>query len=266
MKNLNASTLIASDVWSIGCIFAELLQMRKSNQKDAHKRGPLFMSMDPWSYNTDNLSPSYIKFEDIKCIFEIIDTPNTDTLNKIENNEIRDKLLEILTENGHGSIWKRLYPGSDDYELNLLRKLLLFDVDHRMSIKEAMEHSYFREYNVSSYRNGRRSRSGSRHSLSLYKNGKKHSKYENEMKFESEKNLNRTEWRSLLLKEILEYNKEYEKEFILSGAMIGYKLDVILYGYIRENIKNLKNIPNKGLLVKLPRDLLSLCCMFIAIV
>ena len=35
-------TLAAVDMWSVGCIFAELLQMQKENRPDPAKRGPLF--------------------------------------------------------------------------------------------------------------------------------------------------------------------------------------------------------------------------------
>ena len=36
------STLIASDIWSIGCIFAELLQMQRDNRPDPTKRGKFY--------------------------------------------------------------------------------------------------------------------------------------------------------------------------------------------------------------------------------
>ena len=35
-------TLAAVDMWSVGCIFAELLQMQKENRPDPTKRGPIF--------------------------------------------------------------------------------------------------------------------------------------------------------------------------------------------------------------------------------
>ncbi len=39
-------TLCALDIWSVGAIFAELLQMQRENRPDPCKRGPIF-SGDP---------------------------------------------------------------------------------------------------------------------------------------------------------------------------------------------------------------------------
>ena len=53
-----------------------------------------------------------------------------------------------------------------------------------------------------------------------------------------DKQLSKKCWRDLILNEVLNYNKDEFWRFVDSGALKGYKqkIDVIVYGYIRQYI------------------------------
>ena len=88
------------DVWSIGCIAAELLQMIEMNQKDYHKRRPLF----PGKYSS--LSPRFalptteffagsmeLKEDDQICtICAVLGRPPASFLNRIQQEYVRTGL------------------------------------------------------------------------------------------------------------------------------------------------------------------------------
>lgn len=104
------------DVWSIGCIFAELLD-----------RKPLF--------------PGKETTEQIELILSILGTPKIEDIYK----EGRTNSRELIYK--YGKIekvpWKDILPKANDDALDLLEKLLKFDPDKRITIEQAMKHPYF---------------------------------------------------------------------------------------------------------------------------
>lgn len=104
------------DVWSIGCIFAELLD-----------RKPLF--------------PGKESSEQIELILSILGTPKIEDIYK----EGRSNSRELIYK--YGKIekvpWKEILPNAPDEALDLLEKMLKFDPDKRISIENAMKHKYF---------------------------------------------------------------------------------------------------------------------------
>ncbi len=99
-------------------------------------------------------------------------------------------------------VWEKLFPGCNDHESDLLKRLLRSDVHERISIKEVMRHLYFEQYNSDK-------RSQCRKTKKIKLKG-----YENAMKCGTT-NLDPMEWRSLLSQEILcRYNKNYERELL----------------------------------------------------
>ena len=76
------------DMWSVGCIFAELLSMMKENFPDPFSREPLFpgKSCYPLSPGTELINPSNQstskeereKGDQLSIIFQVIGTPSPD--------------------------------------------------------------------------------------------------------------------------------------------------------------------------------------------
>jgi len=137
------STLEAGDVWSIGCIFAELLKMQRENRPDPTKRGPIF----PLDIKNDMDLASRV--DEMQGIFEIIGSPDTAQINKIRDEHVRRCLYNLPQRKKKNM--KRMYPGADRNALDLLVNLLKFDVDKRITIDGALEHPYLKSVREFAY-------------------------------------------------------------------------------------------------------------------
>jgi serine/threonine protein kinase len=107
------------DIWSIGCIFYELLT-----------KVPLFMGSS--------------EFEQIIKIFEIMGIPNETDLPEMQNKNFDasflqtgnyQKTLNDLTESSN----------MDENENDLIRKMLVYNPQNRISAKTALSHPYFED-------------------------------------------------------------------------------------------------------------------------
>jgi len=104
------------DVWSIGCIFAELIERR-----------PLF--------------PGKETSEQIELILSVLGTPKIEDVYK----DGRSNSSEIIYKFGKipKMPWKDILPTANDDALDLLEKMLKFDPDKRITVDEALNHKYF---------------------------------------------------------------------------------------------------------------------------
>jgi len=106
------------DEWSVGCIFAELL-LRK----------PLF--------------PGGNHIDQLKLIFNLIGTPKADSLDWIKTPEAKQWVQRMAPTRGK-SLEKILTKATPD-ALDLVTKMLKLDPSKRISVVEALEHTYFKE-------------------------------------------------------------------------------------------------------------------------
>lgn len=103
------------DVWSVGCIFAELL-LRK----------PLFPGSDA--------------HHQLELIINILGTPIEDDISSIPHGHSREKIMRIAKK-----VKKPLsmvIRNANPLGLDLLEKMLAFNPEKRISIAEALEHPY----------------------------------------------------------------------------------------------------------------------------
>ena len=104
------------DIWSIGCIFAELIDKKT-----------LFQGKET--------------SEQIELILSILGTPKIEDIYK----EGRSNSREIIYK--FGKIpkipFKEIFKSASDEALDLLEKMLKFDPDKRISIEDALNHKYF---------------------------------------------------------------------------------------------------------------------------
>jgi len=105
----------AIDMWSVGCIFAELLG-----------RKPLFQGYD--------------YMHQITRIIEIIGTPNVDDLMAIHNVAARQYIQTM--GNKPGLSFQKIYPNVAPLALDLLSRMLAFNPDKRIAVQEALAHPY----------------------------------------------------------------------------------------------------------------------------
>ncbi|XP_012590532.1 PREDICTED: mitogen-activated protein kinase 11 [Condylura cristata] len=107
------------DIWSVGCIMAELLQGKA-----------LFPGSD------------YI--DQLKRIMEVVGTPGPEALAKISSEHART-YVQSLPPMPQKDL-RSLFRGANPLAVDLLGRMLVLDSDQRVSAAEALAHAYFSQY------------------------------------------------------------------------------------------------------------------------
>ena len=105
----------AIDVWSIGCILGELLLRR-----------PLLPGNDTQ--------------HQIKLIFNLVGTPSPEDIERIPNPKSREKVRAFPTQ--QSPTIDAIFADQNPAAVDLLKKMLTFDVANRISVVEALNHPY----------------------------------------------------------------------------------------------------------------------------
>jgi len=186
-------------MWSIGAIFAELMQMQRENKPDPTKRGPIFPGDSCFPLSIKDSMDYASRVDQMQVIFDVIGSPDDTEIAKITDEKAR-KYLRNLPQRKKKNM-KRLFPGGDKNGLDLLLQLLMFDVDKRITVDEALEHPYLKPVRDPAHERAKKPVTFS---------------------FESAQ-LGQKKLRELILEEVIKYNKFDEERLIKSGAMPNYK-------------------------------------------
>ena len=106
------------DVWSAGCIFAELLG-----------RAALFPGED------------YL--DQVQRIIGVLGTPEVEDMHFIGNQSARRYIMKLPRRDKMQ--WTQLYPKANPIALDLLDKMIVFNPGRRWTVAQCLEHPYFKE-------------------------------------------------------------------------------------------------------------------------
>lgn len=118
MLNSKAYTK-AIDVWSVGCILAEMLGSRA-------------------------LFPGKNYLHQLVLILSVIGTPTPEDMECVTNEKARMYVRSLPYQ--HKVPFSTLYPNADPRALDLLDRLLSFNPTTRVTVEEALAHPYFDQY------------------------------------------------------------------------------------------------------------------------
>ena len=139
----------AVDMWSLGCILAELLQMQKESLPHT-ERVPLFpgKSCYPLSGGTSltNQTSKEVhgdnddRLDQLSVIIDIIGTPDLADMAQIASSET-SHFFSNIPKRSHKL--DKLFPEADPAVLRLLVSMLSFNASNRITAEEALNDTYF---------------------------------------------------------------------------------------------------------------------------
>ncbi|KAK8804356.1 hypothetical protein WA588_004571 [Blastocystis sp. NMH] len=133
------------DIWSVGCILAELLQTLEPNRRVQ----PLFpgSSCFPLSSKRNEKQQNERFGEEFRAethqlmkIFEVIGTPSHDDVMQLDDGPMKEFLLSL--EFMPPMDFKQLYPHAEPASLELLRRMLAFNPEKRITVEEALQSAF----------------------------------------------------------------------------------------------------------------------------
>ena len=134
-------------MWSIGCIFAELLGMMKQSAPTYLDRKPLFPGKSCFPLSPDRHARiqangfPVAKDDQLAVIFEILGTPTEEDMSYVTDAKAIG-YLKSFTPIERVDL-ERKYPGATPEAVDLLNKMLQFNPYLRINVDDALAHPFF---------------------------------------------------------------------------------------------------------------------------
>lgn len=126
----------AVDMWSVGCIFAELLSMQADSLQNPCKRRPLFPGSSCYPLSGGQEGDAE-RTDQLGVIFDVIGTPAPEDIGP-------SRVKEYLRGFAYKSPRKlqEIYRAADPSAVHLLSEMLQFNPDKRITVQDALAHPY----------------------------------------------------------------------------------------------------------------------------
>ncbi|GAB5574388.1 mitogen-activated protein kinase 11 isoform X1 [Prionailurus iriomotensis] len=136
------------DIWSVGCIMAELLQGKALFPGNDSGLGQCPKVWDLGAGKGLLLASGHFlsqaDIDQLKRIMEVVGTPSPEVLAKISSEHARTYIQSLppMPQKDLRSIFR----GANPLAVDLLGRMLVLDSDQRVSAAEALAHAYFSQY------------------------------------------------------------------------------------------------------------------------
>eukprot|EP00930_Biecheleria_cincta_P072405 TRINITY_DN59810_c0_g1_i1.p1 TRINITY_DN59810_c0_g1~~TRINITY_DN59810_c0_g1_i1.p1 ORF type:complete len:518 (-),score=81.48 TRINITY_DN59810_c0_g1_i1:199-1752(-) len=139
----------AVDVWSAGCIAAELFRMLHGNAADSAKRGALFQGRGcfPLSPQSGDVSSLTEAEDQLALILNLLGSPCDEEIDEIAR-DCSSAVVKAARRyirsfpSCQATDLQQLFPASSQIALDFLSGLLRFSPKRRLSVPEALEHPF----------------------------------------------------------------------------------------------------------------------------
>jgi mitogen-activated protein kinase 1/3 len=137
----------AIDVWSVGCIYAELLGMLEGTK--IHDRGPLFPGSSCFPLSPDHKHKTDYKYhtrgkhDQLNMIFNLLGTPTDKHVEQFERDDAKRYIRCFAERDGEG--FAKKFPHVDAAAVELLEQTLRFCPRERATVAAVLDHPIFRE-------------------------------------------------------------------------------------------------------------------------
>ena len=140
------------DVWSVGCIFGELMMMIKENAKTFMDRTPLFPGQSCFPLSPPGSQKVKVnefgfpneKADQLNIIFDVIGSPDEESMGFVSDPNAVLYLKSLSQKKKNKINFKAKFPGSSEESLDLLQKMLIFDPKKRITVQQSLEHPFFK--------------------------------------------------------------------------------------------------------------------------
>jgi len=140
------------DVWSVGCIFGELMKMIKENAKTFMDRTPLFPGQSCFPLSPPGSKKVKVnefgfpneKADQLNIIFDVIGSPDEESMGFVSDPNAVLYLKSLSQKKKNKINFKAKFPGSSEESLDLLQKMLIFDPNKRITVQQSLEHPFFK--------------------------------------------------------------------------------------------------------------------------
>ncbi|EDL45532.1 mitogen-activated protein kinase 2, putative [Plasmodium vivax] len=134
------------DIWSTGCIFAELLNMLESHVNNPTNRFPLFPGSSCFPLSPDHNSKKVHEKsnrDQLNIIFNVIGTPSEEDLKSIKKDDVI-RYIKLFPPR-EGIDFKKKFPSISEEGIDLLQSMLRFNAKNRITIDSALSHPYLKD-------------------------------------------------------------------------------------------------------------------------
>merc|ERR1712228_56630 len=134
--------LTAIDMWSVGCILSDLLLMI-GDDGNFKERKALFPGQSCFPLSARDPEAYKDSLDQLNCIFSVIGTPSSEEIQKVKDEQARAYLSKLAINSFQKPMdLSKKFENASSEELDLLHRLLQFDVEKRITVDEALSHPY----------------------------------------------------------------------------------------------------------------------------